>query len=563
MNEALLIDMFYAAPELWYTLGLGLAVLLILMGAQGINILKLRQKNYFLNRDRERYAETLYASKDGYFAFIYPDEKVNDPCKTVKERCSRRLAVLMNLPGGTASVFEDILNRFTREDAGKIRKYVACLKEDGISFEDEFVLKNSNRHLNLSGSRINGQDGNVYCDMIWFRDVSRETNKIDYLEEEKKQAFDKIRQLEDLIDNLAYPVWLRDEKLRLVLVNKKYQEFTRESSKEDIIAKQAEIMSVNNESVSGNLALQAQAANRTRKQTVRVIKDGERRSYEAIEAPFHAEQSLDKICLAGALIDVTELDELKRNFKLHQDAHLEILGTLGTAFAVFNNNFKLAFYNKSFASFWGLEDIWLESQASYAAFLDVIREKRMLPEVPDFRLYKADEQKDFSTIIEPKEDLLHLPNGNTIRRVRAPHPMGGLIFAFEDVSDRLATRRAYNSLLAVQQEVLDNLFDGVVIFGSNGRLKFYNQAYLKLWSLPEIFLQKEPSIAELWDAHQRYFGNVEDWQALKNDIITHLMNATTKTFRLVRSDNSSVEVLSSLLSDGSIMVTCQKTADNR
>lgn len=79
MNEALLIDMFYAAPELWYTLGLGLAVLLFLMGAQGINILKLRQKNYFLNRDRERYAETLYASKDGYFAFIYPDEKVNDP----------------------------------------------------------------------------------------------------------------------------------------------------------------------------------------------------------------------------------------------------------------------------------------------------------------------------------------------------------------------------------------------------------------------------------------------------------------------------------------------------
>lgn len=251
-------------------------------------------------------------------------------------------------------------------------------------------------------------------------------------------------------------------------------------------------MSVNNESVSGNLALQAQAANRTRKQTVRVIKDGERRSYEAIEAPFHAEQSLDKICLAGALIDVTELDELKRNFKLHQDAHLEILGTLGTAFAVFNNNFKLAFYNKSFASFWGLEDIWLESQPSYAAFLDVIREKRMLPEVPDFRLYKADEQKDFSTIIEPKEDLLHLPNGNTIRRVRAPHPMGGLIFAFEDVSDRLATRRAYNSLLAVQQEVLDNLFDGVVIFGSNGRLKFYNQAYLKLWSLPEIFCKKSP-----------------------------------------------------------------------
>ena len=186
----------------------------------------------------------------------------------------------------------------------------------------------------------------------------------------------------------------------------------------------------------------------------------------------------------------------------------------------------------------------------------------MLPEVPDFRLYKSDEQKDFSAIIEPKEDLLHLPNGNTIRRVRAPHPMGGLIFAFEDVSDRLATRRAYNSLLAVQQELLDNLFDGVVIFGSNGRLKFYNQAYLNLWKLPEILLQKEPSIAELWEAQARYFSNADNWPQLKNDIITHLMNAATKTFTLARSDNTAVEVLSSLLSDGSIMVSCRKTSNN-
>jgi len=561
MSEALLIDMFYAAPELWYILGGILTALLLYLGSREIRILKLRQKNYFLNRDRERYAETLYASKDGYFAFIYPDQKVNDPRKTIKEHCSRRLAVIMNLPDGTSSGFDDILKNFYKEDIKKIQKYVSCLKDEGISFEDEFILKNSNKHLNLSGSRINGRDGNIYCDMIWFRDVSRETNKISHLEEDIHLAFNKVQQLEDLIDNLSYPVWLRDEKLRLVLVNKKYLEFTKEKTKEDVIAAQAEILTVANESVSANLALQAQAANRMRKQTANVIKNGERRSFEAVETPFHVDQSLDKICSVGALIDVTELDELRRNFRQHQNAHLEILGALGTAFAVFDTSYKLTFYNKSFSAFWGLEDVWLESRPAYSAFLDLIREKRMLPEVPDYRLYKSDELKDFSAIIEPKEDLLHLPNGNTIRRVRAPHPMGGLIFAFEDVSDRLATRRAYNSLLAVQQELLDNLFDGVVIFGSNGRLKFYNQAYINLWNLPEIFLQKEPGISELWDAQQRFFTNVDNWKQLKNDIITHLMNAATKTFTLIRNDNTAVEVLSSLLSDGSIMVTCRKTGN--
>lgn len=75
------------------------------------------------------------------------------------------------------------------------------------------------------------------------------------------------------------------------------------------------------------------------------------------------------------MIEVTELDELKRNLKLHQNAHLEILGALGTAFAVFDNGFRLSFYNKAFAAFWGLEDVWLESNPTYASFLDVIREK--------------------------------------------------------------------------------------------------------------------------------------------------------------------------------------------
>lgn len=94
--------------------------------------------------------------------------------------------------------------------------------------------------------------------------------------------------------------------------------------------------------------------------------------------------------------------------------------------------------------------------------------------------------------------------------------MGGLIFAFEDVTDRLATRRAYNSLLSVQKEILDSLFDAVLIFGSNGRLKFYNQAYLKLWSAEELFLQKEPNISELIESQKPFFGNARKLERSEN-----------------------------------------------
>lgn len=557
MTQNLLSDMYYAAPELWYAIWVLFGLLLFLLFYLAVSMLKLKQKNYFLKRDKERYIETLYASQDGYLAFIYPDEKINDPRKKIIERCSRRLAVMLNLPEGTKSDFEDILKCFYKDDAKKIQKYIDMLHSEGISFEDRFMLKNGNC-LRLSGSRISDANGNVYCDMVWFRDVSFETTQINELQADCRKALNKALELGDIMDNLAYPVWLRDENLNLKLVNKKYLDYTDSSVKDDIISQNIEIIGTNNESISKSLAEKAQHSVKLKKQNVHLVKNGERRSFDVTEIPFHAGGVLDKIYSVGSMVDITELDDLKQNLKLHQNAHLEILGALGTAFAVFDAKKKLSYYNKSFVSLWGLDEAWLEDQPSYAMFLDEIREKRMLPEVPDFIMYKNGEQNDFNSILEAKEDLLHLPDGRTIRRVRAQHPMGGLVFAFEDVTDRLATRRAYNALISIQREILDNLTDSVIIFGPNGRLLFYNKAYLSLWNCKEIFLQNDPTIPELVESFKGYFSNYDNWNELKNDIVEHISSSTTKSFNLTRNDKVRIEVISAVLSDGSIMVTQRK-----
>lgn len=554
----LLSDMYYAAPEIWYGLGLFAVLLLAVILFELLRILKLKQKNYFLNRDRERYAETLYASRDGYFAFIYPDQKVNDPRRNIVERCSRRLAVIMNLPEGTKSSFEDILKNFYKDDVKKIQKYVGMLKDEGVSFDDEFMLKTANKYLRLVGTRINGIDGNIYCDMIWFRDVSFETSKISSLEKAKDDTSFRLAQLQDLLDNLPFPIWLRNDKLKIINCNKKFAELAGGASRETVLREGIEINSVSGESVSKELAKTAHAANRGRKATVNVVRNGERIVMEAFETPFHAEESLDKIYTAGTLIDVSELDELKRNLKLHQNAQLEILGTLGTAFAVFDQHLKLAFHNQSFAKLWQLEDSWFEQDASYAAFLDTIREKRLLPEVPDYVMFKNEEQKKFTQIIEPQKDMLHLPNGKTLRRLRAAYPMGGLIFAYEDITDRLATTSAYNALLAVQKEMLENLFDAVLIFGTNGRLNSYNSAYLKLWKTQKNFLDQEPNLEEILDSQRQFFGRKENWNELKKEIAAHLLSMTTKSFILNRKEEGDLEVAAKNLSDGSLMITYKR-----
>ena len=387
--------------------------------------------------------------------------------------------------------------------------------------------------------------------MIWFRDVSFEDTMINNLEAEKAEAYHKISLYEDLINNIPYPIWLRDENLKLDIVNRRYNELL-----ENKTGSERELLSAAGEPVSKNLAFLAHATNKIKRQQMVLIRNGERRSMEVVETPFHFDQSLDKICTAGAMFDITELDELKRNLKLNQNAHLEILGTLaGTAFAVFNSAYKLSFYNKSLADMWNLEESWLDEQPLYSTFLDMLREKRLLPEVPDFILFKNEEQKDFSNLIEAKEDMLYRPDGRTIRRIRAPYPAGGVVFAYEDVSDNLATRRAYQALLDVQKETIDNLFDAVLIFADSGRLKFYNQAYVELWQSDETFLRSEPNISEVIDSQKRFFSQVDDLESLKKYILNHIVNFTTKIFELKRDDIEKLEVLSGKLSDGSIMIT--------
>ena len=54
---------------------------------------------------------------------------------------------------------------------------------------------------------------------------------------------------------------------------------------------------------------------------------------------------------------------------------------------------SLSFYNSAFAGLWKLENLWLEQQPTYAMFLDILHEKRLLPEVLDFIAFKNEEQK--------------------------------------------------------------------------------------------------------------------------------------------------------------------------
>lgn len=545
MNAEMLRDIIFVSLLLIF-------IMLISMAALQIKIFKYKHKIYFIRRDRERCNEVLYAAKDGYFCFVYPDQKVKDPQKEIMEKCSRRLAVMLNLKDGTASVFAQVLDSFHKDDAKLLKKYVGLLQQEGKFFEDMLRLKNGGRNICVYGNRINGADNNLYCDIVWFRDVTPETSKIADLIKEKSLVEDECVRLEQMVDGLDYPVWLRDENLHLLSVNKKYLDFAGVKNKSEVLQNGIEICNGKGEKVALSVAEAAQKSKKQQKKNLKIVRGGELFNFELRENPYYTGDSLDKIGTVGYLVDNTALEKAKRGFKINQNNHLEILGALGTAFAIFDGRSKLYFYNASFKNLWNLDNEFLEKAPSYLQFLEVVRENKMLPPVPDIKNYKQEEMSIFGGLLETKEDLLHLPDGRTIRRLRTPHP-NGVIFAFEDVSDRLATMRRLNDLMSMQQNILDNLTDSVLIFGPNQRLKFYNRAYLKLWGLDFDKLQDEPKLEEVIGLQKLFFSNIDSWDSFKKSMLDNIISG--RRFNLLRDDNKTLYVSPLIFYDGSVMVT--------
>jgi len=539
-------DILTALLYLSFTLA---AVLAIAVVDFRIKFLRQKQKNYFLRRDRERYAETIFASKDGYFAFIYPDENIKDPMNGIKERCSRRLAVMLDLKNGRESSFEDVLSAFYKDDASRLKKYLNLMQEEGVSFEDTFTLKATKKGVRVFGSRISALDGNLYCDMLWFRDLSNEQIKIEELERESEQKDKYIKTLKDLIDNLNTPVYLKNQDGELSAVNKKYQALLNASVRSDVTQEREKSEW---QKISDELSLKASETNQPQKKNVQIVLDGVAHYFEISETPFHNSDKLSEIGTVGQLNDVSELVEAKRHFKIHQNAHLDVLSALGTAFAIFDVKSELIFYNKSFLQMWHLTQDEVEQKFSYSSFLDVIRANRMLPDISDFKEYKKSELEMFSTLIEPKENLLHLPDDRTLRRFVAPYP-NGLIFAYEDVSDKLAAERTITELLNVQKGILNQVAEAVLIFEPDGRLKYFNSSYLRFFKVDLQKMEKTSNVAEVFEMQKPFFTKVENWENLKQHMFHHIFEISA-AFKLELDDTSIVDVNPVVLPDESVMV---------
>ncbi|MFL5268099.1 MAG: PAS-domain containing protein [Stellaceae bacterium] len=457
-----------------------------------------------------------------------------------KQRCAtRRIGALLDtVPllrfcwtargeqvGGRAGAasYQHFLGGLTSAAAAQLEAARAELVSAGTSFSARFAARRGTVYA------IEGRRAATGDTALWVSDASAATTA--------ERLSREVAGLREMLDALPVPVWRRGPGRALEDCNRAYAR-ALDTTRELVISEGREL------------------AHATKPDgRCHIVVRGLRRLMEIAELPCSADGNI------GFALDRTDLETAEAELRRHVNAHAEVLEGIRASVAIYGPDKRLKFFNSAFASMWGIADDWLASQPSFEEVLERLRELRRLPEAADFLAFKCEQLGMFTSVIKPQQELMHLPDGRTLLLSISPHPFGGLTFVYEDVTDRLALERSCNTLTQVRRATLDHLFEGIAVFGSDGRLKLCNPAYLALWELSEEEVAGEPHIGAIVEKTRPLLDNGGDWTQRKERIVTKVTAHVPASGPVYRTDGSMLQEAAVPLPDGNMLLTYLDVTD--
>lgn len=456
----------------------------------------------------------------------------------------------------------DIQSVLSMADAAALESMFVRLRETGMTFSISVKLPSDGRMLMMTGSRGTDETGQMNFHTLWVSDITTHGTQLETTKNELEQVKFNFRRLQAAVDALPLPLWLRRNDGTLDWCNRNYADGLK-TTPADIVAGQVEYtLSPDKNKNSADAAIKTirqmgEQALTQGKQTIErhVIVSGARKLWQISEEPLENFEGT-----LGTVQDKSREEELLTEAKRGATAYQELLEHLQAAVSIFNAEQQLEFYNSNFAKLWGLEEQWLNSNPKLGDILEKLRETRRLPEQADFRNYKQNILGWFTSLLKPHEDMMYLPSGDTFRMLVIPHPLGGMMMTFEDVTSRLELESSLKTMTAVQEETLNNLADGVAVYGGNGRLRLYNPAFTRIWQLNPEDVADAPHVTQLVDKFRKFFSELE-WRDARDLFLAQVLNRLDKSGYVEREDEMVIAYAALPLPDGGIMITHRDVTD--
>jgi len=458
------------------------------------------------------------------------------------DRVSDGLRRLLNLDAETASAAE-VCRRFEDEDGEALSHAVRRLRRETAPFALTLATPSPRRWL-----EVRGVTGGL-APTVWFSDVSTQVAQ-------RQAAEVRAARLTESFDRLPFPLWRRDSELRLIDCNAAYARAV-DQPRSAVLREGVELLGGSLQEAGRALAARARDSGASTGEAHHVVAEGSRRLMQIVETP------LGDGTLVGYAVDRTREEELEGALSRHIAAHAEVLESLGSAIIIYGSDLRVKFYNGAFTQLWGLDPDYLDSEPHVGDVLETMREQRSLPEQSDFPAFKREVIEQLRNLIQSEEELMHRPDGSTLKITKSPHPLGGVLLTYEDVTDRLTLERNFNTMMAVQHETIENLQEAVAVFGPDGRMRLCNQAFLDLWGLDMRRLGEYPHVRELVEACRPHFDVSDDrWPELLEHIVGRTTEPEPRRGRMENREGRVIDWAQVPLPDGQSLFTYLDTTDS-
>lgn len=391
---------------------------------------------------------------------------------------------------------------------------------------------------------------------IWLRNASDIEQDLLEAKEREQQLLRKLLRADALFRASPYPIWRRDTDLKISHVNQAYADAVEAETPQDAIQNSAELVGAPLAQSDYKAAQTALHEQEPQFHTEHVIMSGQRRTLQIINAPLENAQGV-----GGYALDITDEENIRSELDRFTRAQAEILNMLSTPVAIFGSEKQLIYHNRAFAEVFHLTPSFLADGPMHGEILEKMRERRRVPEQADFPAWKSGILSQYTSLIEPRIDLWHLPDESALKVVTQPHPFGGLLILYEDVTERLALQRSYDTLIKVQRATLDNLREGVAVFGSDGQLKLSNDVFGALWALSDDQLDAA-HISDIVTFCAPLVDEQESAEVLRETVLAATAGRETVSGRLFRNDERVVDYAAVPLPDGAALVTFIDVSDS-
>ena len=363
-----------------------------------------------------------------------------------------------------------------RDSASRMAQELAQLRRSGAPFN--FGIKTLQGELLEADGRAAGT-----MTALRFRPLAGQRLEASETLYDAHKLTRQVERLSAILDSAPFPIWLSSPNGQLSWVNRAYVEAT-ESESGDLVLRDNVALSKPDAIDRGKADPASALIGRAK-----AVQKGKLRAFNIHQL------ALEQGNVSFA-VDVTSLEDTERELERHINAHAATLDNLTTAIAIFGPDQRLSFYNHAFMHLWQLDDAFLNGRPADGEILDRLRSQRQLPEQANYREWRAKQLKAYTTL-EPHEDYWHLPDGRSLRVITEQHPFGGITYLYENLTKEYQLESRYNELFEVQRETLDNLAEAVALSGPDGRLRLYNPAFMRFWSVDREFLEGKPHVNEL------------------------------------------------------------------